>query len=114
MLAAVVERRLQRGDERNKTADRIVGAVRIGDVTLPPGDDQRAVERAAAAGLDGVTEHFDVARLAKNAMVELFAALGRPLQQLDCAVNGDALLVAGDEERDRAILRRAAIGSEII
>ena len=40
LLAAVVERRLQRGDECNKTADRIVGAIRIGDVALPAGDDR--------------------------------------------------------------------------
>ena len=75
---------------------------RISDVALAAGDDQRAVERAAPAGLDGVAEHLDVARLAKNAMVEFFAARGRPLQQLDRAVDRDAFLVAGDQERDRA------------
>ena len=114
LRAAVVERRLQRGDECNKTADRIVGAIRIGDVALPAGDDQRAIERAAAAGLDGVAEHFDIARLAKDAMVEFFAALGRPLQQLDGAVDRDALLVAGDEQRDRTPLRLAAVSLQMI
>ena len=36
-------------------------------------------------------------------MVELLAARRRPLQQLDGAVDGDAFLVAGDQERDRAL-----------
>ena len=102
MLAAVVERRLQRGDQRRQAADRIVGAIGIGDVTLAAGDDQRAVERAAAAGLDGVADDLDIARLAEDAVVECLAALRRPFQKLDGAVDRDALLVAGDEERDRA------------
>ena len=114
LRAAVVERRLQRGDQGDQTADRIVGAIRIGDVALPAGDDQRAVERAAPAGLDGVAEYFHIARLAEDAVVELFAALGRPLQQLDGAVDRDALLVAGDEQRDRAALRLAAVRRQII
>src|ERR1700733_2229862 len=42
-FAALVERRLHRGHERHQTADRIVGAVRIGGVALAAGDDQRSV-----------------------------------------------------------------------
>ena len=47
-------------------------------------------------------------------MVEFFAALRRPAQQLDGAVDGDALLVAGDEERQRAALRLAAVRGQMI
>ncbi len=47
-------------------------------------------------------------------MVETFAALGRPLQELHRAVDGDALLVAGDQQRNRAFFRLAAIGAEIV
>ena len=36
-------------------------------------------------------------------MVEFLAARGRPFQQLGAAVDRDAFLVAGDEERDRAL-----------
>ena len=72
-----------------------------------------AVERAAAADLDGVAEFVDVARLAEQAMVEFLAALGSPFQQLRRAVDGDALFVAGDEEGDRP-LRPAAIGGEMV
>ena len=46
-------------------------------------------------------------RLAEDAVVEFFAALGGPLQELDGAVDGDAFLVAGDQERDRALGRAA-------
>ena len=66
--------------------------------------DQRAVLRAAPADLDGVAQRFAVARLAQNAVIELFAVLRRPVEQLGRAVDGDALLVAGDQERDRAFL----------
>ena len=114
VLAALVERRLQRGDQRDQPADRIVGAIGIGDVALTAQHHERAVERAAAAGLDGVADDFDIARLAENAVVECLAALGRPLQKLDRAVDGDALLVAGDQERERAVFRPAAIGREMI
>ena len=87
----------------DQPAHRIVGAVRIGDVALLAGDDQHAVLRAAAAELDGVAELRDVAGLAQHAMVELLAARGRPFQQLGAAVDRDAFLVAGDQERDRAL-----------
>ena len=41
LRAALVERlALQRGDQRHESADRIVGALRIGDVALLAGDDQ--------------------------------------------------------------------------
>ena len=57
LRAALVERlALQRLDQLHQAADRIVGALRIGDVALLAGDDQMAVERAAPADLDGVAE----------------------------------------------------------
>src|SRR5664279_2161568 len=50
--ATLVERlRLQRADQRDDVAHRIVGALRIGDMAGLAGDDQRAVERAAATDL---------------------------------------------------------------
>ncbi len=45
-------------------------------------------------------------------MVEFLAARRDPLQQLDGAVDGDVFLVAGDQERDRA-LRLAAMRGQI-
>ncbi len=55
----------------------------------------------------------DVAGFAENAVVEFFAALGRPLQQFDRAIDGDALFITGDQKRDRAFWLAAA-GFEII
>ncbi len=46
-------------------------------------------------------------------MVECLPALGRPLQELHGAVHRDALLVAGDQERDGA-LRRPTVRGEMI
>ena len=108
---------LQRRNERQQPADRIFRPLRIGDMALPAGHDQVAIERAAAADLDGVAQFRDIARLAQNAVVEFFAVLGRPLQKLGRAVDRDAFLVAGDQERERAaaaLLRLAAIRREMI
>ena len=105
---------MQRGDQRRRAADRIVGALRIGDVALlavtmsvPLSEPRRPILIVSPSVVD-------IARLAENAVVESLAALGRPLQQLDRAVDGDAFLVAGDQERDRALLRLAAVGGEMI
>ena len=46
-------------------------------------------------------------------MIEPLAALGRPLQELHGAVDRDALFVAGDQERDRA-LGLAAVRRKIV
>src|SRR6202167_3555155 len=104
-VAALIERRLQGGDQRDKSADRIVGSVGIRDMALAGLDNQRAVERTAPSGLDGVADARDVARLAENAMVKLFAARGRPLQKLDRAVDRDAFLIPCNQQRDRSAAR---------
>ena len=90
--------------------------MRIGDVALDAVDIERARLRAAAADLDAVAEFLDIAGLAEHAMVEFLAARRRPLQQLDGAVDGNVFLVAGDQERDRAVAVSAglaAVGGEI-
>jgi len=103
LLRALVERLGHQGAHQgHKAAHRIVGAFRIGDVALFAADHECAVERTPAADLDGVTDGGGIARLAQHTMVEFLAALGRPLQELDGTVPADALLVAGDEEGDRA------------
>src|SRR5512144_599004 len=72
-----------------------------------------AVKRPTPADLNGVAKLILVARLSQDAVVELFSALGRPLQQLGCAVDRDAFLVAGDQERDRALWLSAALAEMI-
>src|SRR3954468_6763342 len=72
-------------------------------MALPAVYDQNAGLRAAAADLDAVAHHLLVGRLAEHAVIELFAAVGRPLQQLHGAVDRDVFLIAGDQERDRSL-----------
>ena len=99
MRRALVERLgHERAHQCHQSAHRIFGALRIGDMALLAGHDQHAVLRAAAADLDGIADALDVARLAQDAVIESLAALGRPLQQLHRAVDGDAFLIAGDQE----------------
>src|SRR6185312_10364876 len=60
--------------------------------------------------LDAVAERLDIAGLAEHAMVEFLAAFGAPFQELDGAVDGDVLLVACDQERDRTFGLAAVVG----
>ena len=73
----------------------------------------RKIDVAAPADLDHVAELLRIGRLAQNGVVELFAALRRPLQQLHGAVDGDAFFVAGDEKRKRALRLAAALAKVI-
>ena len=69
-------------------------------MTLLPGHNHVAVERAPTANLDRIAQCLLVARLTENAMIEFLASLSRPFQQLWRPVDGDAFLVTGDEERN--------------
>src|SRR4029453_9605017 len=100
---------LERADQPSKSADRIDRTLWIGDVALPSGDEQRAIDRTTPADLDGVAEGCHVAWLGENAMVEFLAALGRPFQQLDRAVHRHALFVAGDQEGNRSFRLAAGL-----
>ena len=118
LRAAVIERLVaQRHDQPRNIRHRVRGAMRIGDVALHAVNMQRARLRAAAADLDAVAHHLDIAGLTDHAMIEFLSPCGGPFQQLDRAVDCDVFLVAGDEERNRTftvVLRLAAIGCEII
>ena len=114
MLGAFIERlRHQRAHQRDEPADRIVRKLRGGDMPLPAGHGQRAVERAAPADLEGVAQSGSARRLADEGMIEHDAALGCPAQQLDRAVDRHAFLIAGDEQRNRAA-RPAGSGADVI
>ena len=86
--------------------------MRIGGVALRAVHGQRAGEAAAAADLDHVAERRGIGRLADDAGVEPLAARLQPVEHLARAVDRDALLVAGDEEADRAAEIRPARGEE--
>ena len=103
MLGAVVERRrnqgVQAGDEPVR---RVVDAVRIGDMALHAVDRQPAGHAAAPADLDHVAERIGRSRLADDAGVEALRRVPQPSQHLFRAVDRDPLLVAGDQQADRA------------
>src|SRR6185437_15549855 len=77
----------------------------IGGMALTAADRDPPVERAAPAVLDRVADRFDGGRFAEHAMVETLAFGERPVDQLDRAVDRRTLLVAGEEEADRAVER---------
>src|SRR5947208_15949404 len=100
----MIERLLaKRHDQARYIGDRIGGAIGVGDMALHAIDVKRARLRAATTDLDAIAELLEIAGLAKHAVVELFAARRRPLQQLDGAIDREIFLVAGDQERNRAV-----------
>src|SRR4029078_10299549 len=104
---------LQRGNERHQSADRIVRALRIGNVALLSRHNEMAIEGSAAADLDRVPERVLIAGLAQDAVVEFLAALGHPFQELWRPIDRNAFLIAGDEEGNRA-LRLAVMSGEVV
>jgi len=67
-------------------------------------------ERAAPAHLDRVAQHLAAAGFADEAIVDLHAALKQGLHHPHRAIDGDAFLVAGDQEAESA--RRPAAAAE--
>ncbi len=109
MRGAAVERvgGESRGEPQHPR-DRVLGPMGIGDVALPAVDRQLARERAAPSDLDHLAQGARVRRLAEQAMVEPLAPRLRPGEELDRAVDRRSLLVAGDQEGDRAGKSRTA------
>ncbi len=72
-------------------------------MTLDALDRDRGAHAAPPADLDHVAEHLGAGGLTNHAGIERLALLGEPLQHLPGAVDGDAFLVAGDQQADRAV-----------
>ena len=75
----------------------------IGDVALRAVHGDLGVQAAAAADLHHVAEADGAGRLADQAEVGDVAVVAHPRQHTHGAVGGDAFLVAGDEQADRAV-----------
>src|SRR6516165_1911527 len=98
MLRAGIERRRDQGlDQFHQMRDRVIGALRIGDMALFALRDQRAIQRTAPADLDHIAQMVWVRRLADEAMVETLAALIGPAQKLVGAIDRRAFLIARNE-----------------
>src|SRR4029078_3154748 len=104
---------LQRGNERHQSADRIVRALRIGNVALLSRHNEMAIEGSAAADLDRVPARVLIAGLTQDAVVEFLAAFGHPFQELWRSIDRNACLIAGDEEGKRA-LWLAVVSGEVV
>ena len=94
---------------RDQAMRRVVGEMRIGGMALHAVTVSEPVHAAAPADLDHVAERLGAGRLADDAGIEPLAARRQPVEQLARAVDRDRLLVAGDEQADRAaeVRRRA-------
>src|ERR1700674_1402969 len=104
MRAAVVERGVVEARENLDDAlYRIASKMRIGDVALHAAHLQRAVQAAAPSDLDRLAETLGVGRLPDQAVIGALAFLLHPGEHLARAVDGRPLLVASDEQADRAV-----------
>ncbi len=112
-VAAVPVDADQLGQGRRDQVDRVLRQLRIGDVALHAEDAQLAAEGAAAAVLDRVAEALDRGRLADDAVVEADAALDQPVADPRRAVDRRPFLVAGDQQRHAAAMRRPG-GGELL
>ena len=101
-VAVVPLRRRELGERRRGAMDRVVGEMRIGDVTLHALDGQRPGQRAAAAVLDHVPQHVDRRRLADDAVVDALSGRGELLDDARRAVDRRTFLVGGEQQRDRS------------
>ena len=102
-------RRRHAVDDAGQLGQGIVGEMRIGRMPLLAVHDHLGIEIAAPADLDLVAHHLGACRLAHETAVHHLAPGFHPLQHLDGAVDAGALLVAGDEEGDRAALEPAGL-----
>ncbi len=89
-------------EHADQTRDGVLGKMRIGGVALAARHADRAGQAAAPADLHGVAEARHRGRFADQRGVEAVAFAKRPVDELDCAVDRRAFLVAGDEQRQGA------------
>ena len=95
--------RVERRDDPGHCRDRVGRAVGVSDVALNAGNVDPHVDRAAAADLDRVAEPVDRGRLADQDHVGADLPLVQPVDDPRRAVGGIAFLVAGDQQRQRAL-----------
>jgi len=95
---------VERRNDPRKLRHWIVGAVRIGDMALRAWHVDPHVDRAASSDLDRIAEAVDRRRLANQDHVGPDSTLIEPVDDPRRAEGGIALLVAGDEEREGALV----------
>ncbi len=96
----------QFGQGRGSEVDRVLRQVRIGDMALHAAYGQLGAEGATTAVLDHVTDQGGARRLADDAPVQTLLARRQALDHGFGAVVRRAFFVAGDQERDLALVIR--------
>ena len=89
--------------------DRIAGEMGVGDVALDAPDRDGSAQRPAPPDLHGVAEPVGARRLADQAPVDALAAPAEGLHDPADPVHRRSLLVAGDEQRDGAVVLRVPV-----
>ena len=83
--------------------NRIVGAMRIGDMTLDPIHLYLHVDAAAPADLDHVAQPYRAGWLANQTEIRHLVMRLHPFQHLHGAIGRHAFLVPRDQETDRSV-----------
>ena len=104
LVALVPDARGELGQRRRNSVHRIVGQMRIGDVSLHAVHRQLAGERAAAADLDRCRRAHRCSGFADDAPVDLLAARLEHFHDAARAVDRGTFLVAGQQEGERAVV----------
>jgi len=103
MLVALVQRRrVHVGEHRGEALNRVLRQGRVGDVALFAVNGHGGAQRTAPPHPQRVAELFRAGGLSHHAPVDRFVAGAQRVHHAAGAVPGRALLVAGDQQRDRA------------
>ncbi len=106
LVAAIPGSRREFGQRGRHGMHRVVGELRVGNMPLNSVHRETPAQAAAPADFDGVAEGALARRLSDQAPVDGLVALAQRLHHAARAVDRRALLVAGDQECDRAAMRR--------
>src|SRR4029077_6215330 len=114
MLGAFVPRAAHElGERRRERMHRILGELRVSDVALHAMNDQTPAEGPAAAHLDGVADGHFTRGLAHDTPIDALAACREQFHDAPSAIDRRSLLIARDQEGDRAGVQRMA-GDELL
>ena len=89
--------------------NRIIGAMRVSDVTLRAMHLDLHVNAAAPADFDHIAQPHRTGRFPDQAKIGHVIVRPHPLQHLDSAIGRRAFLVARDQKADRTVLARLAL-----
>ncbi len=106
LRGALIQPRARKlAQSRDERMHGIIRAVRVGHMALRAEHFYRCVQAAAPPDLDHLAQKAGICRLAHQTKIRDLTVFRHPLQDTDGAVQGRPLLVAGDQQADRAARR---------